>query len=501
MSKKLIGLVLLVLVVAFAGTIQAEKVLKVAQVADISSLDPHKVNDIYSANVIKQVYNNLVKLDQNLEIKGDLAESWENPDNYTWIFYLKKGVKFHNGEEFTANDVKFTIERLLNPETGSPGAWLLKEVNQVEVLDKYTVKLKTEHPFAPLLSNLARYELAMLNEKAVKAGGDSYGANPVGTGPFKFEEHYYGDKVILTKFEDYFEGPAEVDKVIYRAIPEDATRVVELESGGLNIMYNLPPQEYDRLSQNSKIKIIETLGQSTLYIGFNAEVKPFNNKKVRQALNYAVDKQAIVDAVFFGKAEPSYGPLSPSIWGFDRSLSYAYPYNPEKAKKLLAEAGYPNGFECTIWTDPRTERKSITELVQAYLAQIGVIANIEILEWSTFIPATAKGADGMFILGWTGTGDADGGLYPRFHTDNIGSSNRHRWGTPELDKLLEAGRTTVDIEERKGVYKKIQSYIIENATDIFIAVPKTLAATSSNVKGFILYPNNINPLYPVSLEN
>jgi len=488
-------------ILLFAGVVSAEEVLRVAQVADISTLDPHKANDIYSANLMKQIYNNLVKINENMEVQGDLAESWENPDKTTWIFHLREGVMFHNGEEFTAQDAKFTIERLLDPETGAPGAWLLKEVSSIEVMDKYTLKVITKKAFAPLLSNLARYELSMLNEKAVKEAGEDYAKNPVGTGPFVFEEHYYGDKVIITKFDDYFEGPAGVDKVIYRAIPEDATRVVEMESGGLDIIYNLPPQELERLSNNDDLKIIEALGQSTLYMGFNAEVKPFDNKKVRQALNYAVDKTAIIDAIFFGKAEPSYGPLSPSIWGFDKSLSHAYPYNPQKAKELLAEAGYPDGFQCVMWTDPRTERKSVTELIQAYLSEIGIMAEIQIMEWSTFIPATSKGADGMFVLGWTGTGDADGGLYARFHSENIGSSNRHHWGTPELDKMLEEGRTTVNVEERKEVYNEIQSYIVEQAPDIFVAIAKTLGASTKDIEGFTLYPNNINPLYNVKKVN
>lgn len=504
MNKKILMFIVFIMVslLLVAGSVQAEAedVLRVAMVADITTLDPQKANDIYSANVMKQIYNNLVKINKEMEIVGDLAESWENPDSTTWIFNLKKGVKFHNGEEFTASDVKFTIERLLDPETMSPGTYLLEAVSKVNVIDKYTIELKTKEPFAPLLSNLARYEISMLNEKAVKAKGKDYAKFPIGTGPFIFEEHHYGDKVILSKFDGYFEGPAGVDKIIYRSIPEDATRVVELESGGLDIMYNLPPQEFNRLSNNDSIKIIEVLGQATLYMGFNTQIKPFDNKKVRQALNYAVNKEAVIEAVFFGMGSPSYGPISPSIWGFDKSLPRAYPYNPEKAKKLLAEAGYPDGFECIIWTDPRTERKSISELVQAFLAQVGVKANIEIMEWSSFLSKTSNGADGMFILGYTGTGDADGGLYPRFNSKYFGSSNRHRWGTDELDKLLDLGRITVNTEERKRVYKEIQSYIIENAPDIFIALTKNLAATTKNVDGFELYPSNINPLHNVKIN-
>ncbi|MGC9372034.1 MAG: ABC transporter substrate-binding protein [Thermovirgaceae bacterium] len=496
------ALIVIVAVFCFAGlagAASAEKVLTVAQVADVSTLDPHKANDVYSANVMKQIYNNLVKINDEIEIEADLAESWENPDEKTWIFHLRKGVKFHNGDELTASDVVFSIERLMSPEMSAPGAYLLQEVDHAVAEDKYTVKIVTKNPFAPLLSSLARYEMAILNEKTVEAAGEDYAKNPVGTGPFMFESRHYGDRVVLKKFPDYFEGAAKVDQVVYRAIPEDATRVIELESGGIDIMYNLPPQEYERLSGAENLQIYETVGQSTLYIGMDLTHPPFDNQKVRLAMNYAVDKQAIIDAVFFGKADPSYGPISPSIWGFDRSLEPVYPYNPEKAAELLKEAGFGNGFDCELWTDPRTERKSVCEIVQAYLSQIGINAEIKTMEWGSFLNATKKGSKALFVLGYTGTGDADGGLFPRFHSSAIQASNRDFYSDEETDALLEKGRTTVDIAARQQVYKELQAKLIEEAPNIFIAVPKFMSASRENVVGFVQYPNNINPLYGVDI--
>ena len=206
------------------------------------------------------------------------------------------------------------------------------------------------------------------------------------------------------------------------------------------------------------------------------------------------------DAVFFGKADPSFGVLSPSIWGFDRSLKPAYPYDPDKAVQLMKEAGFPDGFSCELWTDPRTERKSVCELVQAYLAQVGINAEIKIMEWGSFLSATKKGSKAMFVLGWTGTGDADGGLFPRFHSSGIQASNREFYSNEETDQLLVKGRTTVGIDARKEVYKEIQAKLVEEAPDIFIAVPKFMSASKKNVSGYVQYPNNINPLYSVSIE-
>ncbi len=325
MKKVLTGSIVLLALLTGAGAWGAEAVLRVAQVADVSNLDPHKMNDVYTANVTKQIFNNLVKMNKDMEIQKDLAAAWENPDAQTWIFRLKKGVKFHNGEEFTANDVKFSLERVLDPKIASPGKRLVSELQQVDVVDRYTVRLVTKKPFAPLLTNLTRYEMAMLNEKAVKAAGDDFGKSPVGTGPFRFKEHHHGDRVILSRFDGYFEGPAKVDTIIYRAIPEDATRVVEMESGGIDIMFNLPAQDFDRLNKNPNVQTIDSLFQATTFVGFNTQVKPFDNQLVRQALNYAVDKQAIIEAVWFNRGAPSFGPLSPSIWGFDPTLPAGLP--------------------------------------------------------------------------------------------------------------------------------------------------------------------------------
>jgi peptide/nickel transport system substrate-binding protein len=501
MKTRLTGCILLLaLLAAASGTWAQDAVLRVAQVADISNLDPHKMNDVYTANVAKQIFSNLVKMNKAMEIQKDLAESWENPDARTWVFHLKKGVKFHNGEELTSGDVKYSIERVLDPKNASPGARLVSEVQTVEAVDRYTVRLTTKQPFAPLLTNLTRYEMAILNEKAVREAGDDFGKRPVGTGPFQFKEHHHGNRVVLSRFDGYFEGPAKVSGIVYRAIPEDATRVVEMESGGIDILYNLPPQDFDRLNKTPRVQAIDALFQATTFIGMNTKVKPFDNPIVRQALNYAVDKQAIIEAVWFNRGAPASGPISPSIWGFDTTLPAAYPYNPEKARALLKTAGYPNGFDCVIWTDPRTERKSIVEMVQAFLAQVGVKAAIESYEWGQFLAETRKGAKGLYVMGYTGTGDADGGLFSRFHSTGIGNDNRDFWTTPELDKLLEAGRTTLDLTQRKDVYREIQRQLVETAPDIFIGTPKLLAAVGKNVKGFELYANNINPLYPVRIE-
>lgn len=489
----------LVLAAAFCLPALASE-LRLAQVADVSSLDPHRVSDIYSANVIRQIYSNLVQVNENMEIVPDLAEKWENPDSLTWIFHLRKGVKFHNGEPFTAADVKYSIGRIMDPKTASPGATHLKEIQSAEILDEHTVKIVTKRPFAPMLMSLTRYETSILNEKAVTEAGADYGSKAaVGTGPFKFVSWSRGDKVVLEKNGDYFRGPASIDTVIYRGIPEDATRLVELESGGIDLIPgNFPYQEFTNIEKNDKYRTYKVPAMSTLYMGLNTEVKPLGNKLVRQAMNYAVDKQGIVDAVYFGFAAPSRGPLSPVIWGFDSSRKEAYPYNPEKARDLLKQAGYPDGFDMTIYSDNRTERRSAAELIQAYLAEVGIRAQIELMEWSALLSTSAKGIGGAFMLGWTGTGDADGGLTPVYHSANIGSSNRFRYKNTELDAFLEKGTATLERDARKKVYAEAQELIVQECPLVFMISQELLGASTKKVEGFKLYPNMISPLYSVT---
>jgi len=499
MFKKV--LVVFLFVILSAGSAWSATELKVAQVSDIQGLDPHRANDTMSSHVLKQVYNYLVALDKELNIVPDLATSWENPDDLTWVFHLRKGVLFHNGEEFTAEDVKFTIERMQDPETRYTGTALRgKEMDKVEVVDRYTVKITTKMPFQPLLFGLTRHELAMLNEKAVKAAGENYAKQPVGTGPFKFVEWLHGDRVVLEKNEQYFQGVPKIDRLIFRAIPEASTRIVELESGGVDLIHsNLPAQDYDRLAQNPNLAVYRVRGPSSHMAGFNMSMQPFSDKRVRQAMNYAIDKKAMVDALFFGYANPARGPMSPSIVGFDPSLPESYPYNPEKARELLKEAGYANGFSCKIYTDPRTERRNVVEFLQMNLAEVGIKVEIELLEWSVFLAQTSKGVEGLYILAVFGTGDADGAMHPRYYSPYIGSSNRQQWNNPALDKLLEEGRAELDQQKAAAIYKTIQAMVVEEAPELFLVVAEELAASHKNVKGF--HPSPIAAsFFPLYIE-
>ena len=505
--KRKLSVFLVLMVIAGLSMISsaawaAEKVLRVAQQADINGLDPHKITDVYSGTVLRQIYNALIQPDANMEFKGDLAKSWENPDELTWVFKLHEGVLFHNGEEFTADDVKYTFDRMMDPKTASPGVTHIREIDKVEVVDKYTIKIVTKTPYAPLLSSLGRYEMGVLNEKAVKEAGEDYNKKPIGTGPFMLESWRPGDQVVVKKFDKYFKGEPKVDKIVFRGIPEEATRAIELESGGIDICMDFPPQDFERIKADGKFLTDEAAAVSTNYYGFNVEVKPFDDKRVRQAINYASDIDGLIDALYFGMGVKTRGPMGDKVWGFDETLPMdPYPYNVEKAKALLAEAGYPDGFKTKLYASTNGLSRSTAEQFQGFLADVGIEAEVITLEWGAFLAATRDGVDGMFTMGWSGTGDADGALTYLYDSKNIGSSNRVRWNDPKFDKFLSDGRTTLDPVKRKAIYKEAQTYFNEEAPIVFMLARKLLAATSKNVKDFVIYPNQVYPLFDVSLTD
>src|SRR5690606_37102252 len=304
--------------------------------------------------------------------------SWTQLDELTYEFKLREGVKFHNGEPFKASDVKFTFERLLDPDTRADAKFLLEVIDEVQVIDDYTVRIKTKAPFSPILAHLAHPVAAILNEKAVKEAGDAYGTRvAVGTGPFRLVSWVSQSHLILARFDDYGGEKATVSQLVIRAIPERTVRATELETGNVDIAYDLEPVDRMRLEFDPNIKLFMTESLSASYIGFNVQKPPFDDVRVRQAINYAIDVEPLVDVIYSGQAVQAFGPLSAQVFGAHTDLE-SYPYDPQKARELLAEAGYPNGFRTSIWTNDNPLRIQIAEVVQQYLADVGIQADVEV---------------------------------------------------------------------------------------------------------------------------
>ena len=476
------------------------KNLVVSQKADAVILDPHKTNDSASAIPMKQIYNTLVALDNDMQLIPSLATEWTQVDDLTWEFTLRQGVKFHNGDEMKASDVAFTFSRLINPETAAPAAFMLSTVDKIEVVDDYTVRLITKSEFASILYNLTHIACGILSEKAVTEGGEGYGQNPVGTGPFKFVEWKKNQSIVLEKNADYFLEPAQLDTLTFRIIPESATAISELNTGGVDMVLDVPAQYSNQFGEGSDLVLESFSTFETKYLAFDHRQQPFDDVRVRQAINYATNVEDLIKVVYEGNATPLTGPLPPKINGFNENLQ-AFSYDLEKAKSLLSEAGYPDGFTTTLYISDKEEDSKIATVMQSQLQAIGIQFDIQILEWGPYLNKTAEGVP-MFLLGWTTvTADADNGMYSNFHSSAHGlQGNRIFYTNAEVDRLLDAGRSEFDPEKRAQMYKDAGAIIVEDAAWDFLTNRLYLVGMQSRVNNFFPSPTTIFEFYSVTVD-
>ena len=475
-------------------------VLTISQVADAVSMDPHRTNDQNSANIMGQMYDTLVDLDADMNVIPKLATEWTQIDDLTWEFKLRQGVRFHNGEELKASDVKFTFDRHTNPETAAPAAFMLTTLESTEVVDDYTVRFHTKAPNAALLFNLTHVDMGILSEKAVTEAGDNYNDAPVGTGPFKFVSWAKNQQIVLERFDDYFLGAAPLSRLVFRIIPEGATSLAELMTGGVDIVLNLGTQYASQFVPGSGISLLKVPIFNVRYLSFDERQEPFGNPLVRQAINYAINRDALVAVAYSGSAAVANGVLNPAVHGAKADIE-GYAYDPEKAKELLTEAGYPDGFASTLYVDTDEIQQRVATILQSQLAQVGIKIEIQTMEWGAFLEATAKGLP-MFVLSWTTvTADADNGMYALFHSSAWGSSgNRSFYKNERVDELLDTARTEFDDAKRVAMYHEAQELIVADAPWAPLIMPQYLIGISDKVQGFVPTPTIFFKYYQVTKE-
>lgn len=472
-----------------AATVAQE--LVVATGTDASTFDPHFTTDSATEVLNKNIYNNLVRFNDQMQIVPDLATKWDvAQDGLTWTFELRQGVKFHDGTNFDAHAVKAVLERVLNPEVGSPRRSVLAMISGIVVVDAHKVQLVTSYRCGSFLQQLAHPVGAMISPAAIEQYGKDLARNPVGTGPFKLTEWVSGDKIVMERNTAYFDGAPRVEKLVFRIVPEDATRAMLLEAGQVDVALRLPVTDLNRLRQNKDLTVIETPTVMTMYIALNNTRGPLADPRVRQAMNHAVDKNIIVRDIMEGMAIVADAPISPATWGY-ASIG-AYSPDLAKARQLLAVAGYPNGFEVELWTPVGRYLmdRQIAENLQAQLAQVGINMKIQQWEFQALMSEVQKGQFDMVLLGWSpSTGDADQGLYPVFHsTQWPPRSNRAHYSNPEVDSLLERAREAVDPVLRLSLYQQAQQLIVNEAAWIFLHYPKQAVVTRSAVRGLEVLP-------------
>lgn len=466
---------------------EVKDTIVIAQGADAKSLDPYGTTDSPAGRVANCIFDTLVTRDDEGNVSPCLAESWEIVDDTTYIFHLRKGVKFHNGEEFKASDVAFSFSKIAeSPHAESIRATI--DFEKSKVIDDYTFEMKMTEPFGPILNHLGHNVMSIVNEKAYTEAGDKVGQNPVGTGPYKFVSWATGDRIDLVANEDYWGNTPKVKNVVFRNIPESSSRSIEVETGGIDISIDAQASELERLEANPAVKVFRRQASRIDFLCFNCSKPPFDNAKVRQAINMAINKDAIFKVVYQGVGTIASAPMSSVVWAYNDKLA-PHEYDVEKAKSLLAEAGYQNGLEITIACDQNQQRLDTAEMAQAQLAEIGVKVNIETLERGAFIDKVIAGTLEMFGLGWTSdTGDPDYALYASFHSSMHGAGgNMSFYTNDKVDELLEIGRTSTDAEVRKKAYLEAQEIIWEEVPCVFIQCPEDVVVYNAAIQGFGVY--------------
>ncbi|WP_233711178.1 ABC transporter substrate-binding protein [Lederbergia citrisecunda] len=487
--------------------------------AEPTSLDAHQLSDFNSSRTAMELYDQLVHFkDESTELEPGLAEKWDVSDNgLEYTFYLKKDVKFHDGTPFNADAVKFSIDRQIDPkhpfhDTGqyAYADFTFGSVDKVEVVDEYTVKITLKEMFAPFLGNMAMHAASIVSPTAVEKYGADFTKNPVGTGPYKFVKWNPGVEVILEKNEEYFKGAPSVDKLIFKPITEPQTRLAELESGSIDFIVNVPPDDLARLKDDSKLQVIEQAGMHVWWTALNTQREPFNNVKVRQAINYAINKEAIVEGILQGTGEVANSPVPPTVWGHNPNVKN-YEHDPAKAKKLLAEAGYPDGFDVTYWVPESgsgmQQPEAMAAAIQADLAEIGVNVKIQTLEWGTyldkvFVPAEENDMD-MHQMSWMGdNGDPDNFLYILLSGKQWPTAgfNDAYYQNKKVDELLDKARVIKDKAERTKIYEEVQELVMEDAPWIVVDHEKQIVVANSRIKDFKLHPTGVFRFSTVTVE-
>ena len=461
--------------------------LIIGKAQEAVGLDPHLVTARSSFEVIGQVYNQLVDLDDAYAPIGELAESWENPDDTTFIFTLRDDVTFHNGRALSAADVKYSLERIKNPENNSPWATQLELVESIETPDEKTVIVNLSEPFGAFMSTIASTWAAVVPLEEVDANGDLQRVM-VGTGPFMLDEYVEETQTVLRANPDYFGGAPMVDTITYKIIPDEAARIAALRTGEIHMSSLADNASAGLAARTDGVSVASQQTTDYYLLGLNNLREPFDNPLVRQALSMVIDRQAVIDSVFFGEGMVA-GPIVPTLGEWSTPVEELPNYTPDvaAAKALLAEAGYPDGFETTITASPRFPQfTSIALVLQNQLTEVGINVTLDQVEWGTFVQKWVDRDYDTFVS-FNGSGnDPDRALYPMLYTD--GSVNAFQYSNDDLNALLDAGRTTVDRDARLAAYHEATRLIAEDAPLIFLSTRTEYVATRDEVHGFELSP-------------
>jgi peptide/nickel transport system substrate-binding protein len=468
--------------------------LVVALEAGPTHLDPRYAMDADSERISALVFNALVRPDKSSRMQPELAETWQAIDERTYVFRIRKGVRFHDGEPLTAADVKYTYDSVLDPASHSPKRGAFRFLEGVDQLGAYELRFRLAAPYGPFLEELA---LGIV-PAATDAGGTSGARGLVGSGPFMLAEFSPGERVVLKANLDYWEGPPGLAGIVFRVIPDAIVRVLEFRKGSVDFIQNyFEPDMLPWMEKNTPASILSEQGNMFQYIGMNLEHPILKHRAVREAIGHAIDREAVIRHILKGLAIPATGLLSPEHWAYEPRVQRLN-YDPAESRRLLDQAGFPDPdgdgplprFKLSYKTTNLDLRKRIAEAFKEQLAGVGIELEVRTFEWGTFYSDIGKGNFHLYSLEWVGTKDPD--LYhDLFHSSRMppDGRNRGRYRNPELDALLERGRRTVGIEERKRIYGRAQQIVAVDLPYIPLWWWKNVVVMNPAVRGFELYPD------------
>jgi peptide/nickel transport system substrate-binding protein/oligopeptide transport system substrate-binding protein len=468
-----------------------------------TTLDPALVVDVTGGSIAAKLFNGLVTIGDDLTIKPDIAESWViSGDGTVYTFRLKRNVNFSNNREVTANDFKYSFKRILDTKSPSPNTWVLEKVHGADeflrgkadditgitVIDDYTLQIRLTKPFSPFLHLLTMTAAYVVPREEVERWGPDFSSHPAGTGPFVLKEWLPNREIHLQRRDHYFGESAKVKGIVYRIIPEDLTAVTEFELGNLDVL-TIPASEYSRYQkdQQKKSLISSIMGINTYYIGMNCSRPPFQNSALRSAMNYAIDKQKILNTIYEKRGRLASGPVPDVLRKW--VVSYEYRYDPEKARDIIQREG-TKGITVNFYIMADQEIIDIAEVIQSYLKEAGIDVRIKQLEWSAFKEAINNGEADMFYLSWWADYlDPENFLFPLFHSSNHGSAgNRTRYTNLKVDKLIEEGQHALNIDKRNRMYAQAEEMIIMDAPWVFLWHKTDFTIRQTWIKNYKIYP-------------
>jgi len=437
---------------------------KVAVISDMGSMDPYRDNSTVGVEVQGHIFDPLV------DYRGPdftqtplVAERWDSPDPTTWRFYLRKNVKFHDGKELTAEDVKFSLELAHASPTANAK---VASITEVSVVDKYTVVIKTAGPAASLLANLG-WIYILPKADYLARGADAFSLKPVGSGPYKLERWDKGQRIVLAAFDGYWGGPKSPGRIVIRPIAESSTRLAEFLTGGVDLIQDLPVENVQQIRDSKDLQVVQSKGIRQIFFPINTRADtPLKDRRVRQAINFAIDREAIVRDVLQGFGEARTGPFGVNQMGYNAEAAKAAGYNPDKARALLREAGFANGVDFT-WNFCRgcwLKDAEIMEALANQLKAVGIRAKLNLIEVNQLLANQNTGSFQVGMIRWSRCYDSDTIL-----AGIQAQSTTQKWsGSEELDKLIVKARQTLDKGAREKIYQDIYKAMVDDPSYIYV---------------------------------